>query len=668
MSFLDVAGASSPEFSRAPRLSAEAVKQAATDKAEELFRLAWGEPARPSARQWRAKESSALAMWISGPRRGQWHDFKSGSGGDILDYIAAQFLGLSSARDDFAAVLEEAARLCGYTEASAPSADVLQAIKLERLRASQKAEEAEAAQKAALVARLQEKAQEPAQSPAQAYLQSRGIDALPESGLAYLPPVSEPVRNRQWPALVVWAQDNDGRVMGGQRILTGSDGSKAPVDARKISFGNVAGYPARFPQSRKIPESREIAPFLNDGKAGQGLPLYIAEGPETALAIWQATGAEVWAVFGADFFAKAPAPIGRPIILCPDCDAPGSPAAEAFNRGCEELAARGCEVWIARAPEPEGSKRDFADTLQESGLEAVANALQKAAKFTPRDCQGRFTGSGAIEAQPVALPEFLEVAEVQARIKSRVRDFLELQALPYVKAKARLAELCENRDWAELGEIAELALIQTEPAPVLAIAASPGTGKSRGAREALADFISQGGLEELGGDIVFYLPTIKQAEEAARHAWDTRQSGWHITRGRSAINPFTREPMCERWQEAEAVARAGMPVKPTLCERETEHGLELCPHHAKCAYLRQWEGIEGKPVLRFETSAYLPLGGDGSGRTIALRVIDETIWRAFTRKADLPFDRWQAKRRVITDKDATPEEQAKAKQTAEDAT
>lgn len=613
----------SPEFS-------EAVKEAAIDRAEELFRLAWGEPQRPAAKQWRARDGSARAMWVQGPKRGRWHDFKSGAGGDVLEFVAVEFCGLSSAKDDFPRVLEEAARLCGIAKDEAPNLAQLEARKAERQKTAERATEAEDAQRAATVTGLQERASAAALSPAAAYLKGRGIDALPASGLANLPPVpGMAVLHPHRPALVVWAQDDFGRIMGGQRILICEDGGKAPEDPRKPSFGRISGYPARFPALR------------------ENSPLCMAEGPETALAIWQATGFEVWAVFGADFFATAPAPTGRQVILCPDADACDSQAAKAFERGCEALAARGCEVWIARPPEPKGSKRDFADTLKEQGPEAVAKALQSPVKFTPRDASGRFAGAGAIDCEPVAIPEFLEVAEARERIRQAIRKFLE-DAARFSEAKADWQAYCDSGASDPIPpEMTTKAEIATAPPPVLAIAASPGIGKSRIAREELARFE----LARFSGDVVFHAPTMKLAEEAAAHAQEL-QAGWHVTRGRSAMQPGSGYnggppllPMCARSEEAERAARAGLRVKPTLCERKTEDGLELCPHHATCPYVQQWLPLDNAPALRFEASVYLKLPSDGSGRKTGLRVIDETIWREFARTADLPFDAWLRPRR-----------------------
>ena len=148
---------------------------------------------------------------------------------------------------------------------------------------------------------------------------------------------------------MVWATDKNGTTTGGQRILIGRDLSKSAPDVRKRKpcFGAISGSVARFPAS----------------SPAEGAPLIIAEGPESALSIWQATGHEVWAVFGVSGWARAPIPLDRPIILAPDRDAPDSPAGIAFRKAVAHQLARGCDLRIAPAPEPVGSKRDLNDTL-----------------------------------------------------------------------------------------------------------------------------------------------------------------------------------------------------------------------------------------------------------------------------------------------------------------
>ena len=110
----------------------DTVKEATRDSADALFRAVWGEPVRASARQWRARDSSAHSMAISGPNRGQWYDFSAGFGGDILDFVAVHFCDLSRARDDFGRVIDEAARFCGLSLDKPVDLNGLQARKAAR--------------------------------------------------------------------------------------------------------------------------------------------------------------------------------------------------------------------------------------------------------------------------------------------------------------------------------------------------------------------------------------------------------------------------------------------------------------------------------------------------------------------------------------------------------
>lgn len=624
-----------------PELSRDAVRCALQEKAEELFRLAWGEPEKASTKNWRPKTNrkgkvSARSMAMRGRKRGQWFDHKAGTGGDLFDLVAVELCGLGSAQEDFPRVLQEAARFCGMAEGQSIDLEALTARKAAQRAEEARQEAADAKRKAALVKALRTRSEPLTGSPAAAYLKARGIEGLPE-GWSYLPPVPGlHVMHPEKPALVAWAIDADGTVTGGQRVLITEDGGKAKADTRKPAFGSISGSPARITAQ------------------AEGGPLCIAEGPETAAAIAQATGFEVWAVFGAGQFATAPAPLDRQVILCPDRDAPDSPAAEAFNRACDELRGQGVNLWIARAPEPEGSKRDLADTLQERGAEAVRAAIADAKPYA-RDSKGRFTGSGALPAEPLPMPDFLSPEEARERIRAEVQTFLD-KAAQWQAAKAAWAAYCEKDESRQIpDDLVPAAELAASPPPVLAIAASPGAGKSTITREVLAELdLSAFG----GGDVVFTAPTLKLAEEAAQHAQEL-QAGWHVTRGRSASQPGTHLPMCKRSKEAERVAKAGMRVRPTLCERKEGDEIVLCPHHATCPYVQQWRPLRDRPELRFEASAYLTLEGDGSGRKTGLQVVDESIWRLFNRKADLTFDGWLRPRKV------TPQAKGKAPTPAE---
>ncbi len=313
--------------------------------------MAFGEPVRPGAADWRARENDAVSMAMRGHKRGLWCDHSAGEGGDLLDLAAMVLCGLTSARSDFPRVLEEAA--CWLGDAPMPD------------RRKPKAKDTNERSYLRALVRSTEGWTGPVRgSPAETYLAGRGIRDLPETGLAFLPPVPcLRVRDPDCPALVVWAVDDAGHAVGGQRILIDDAGRKAAVKITKPAFGTIASTPARFP-------ARE------PGSASG--PLIIAEGPETALTIRAVTGLETWAVFGVSGWKRAPVPMDREVILAPDRDAPGSPAARAFAHALAHHLDRGCRLRIAEAPEPEGSKRDLNDTLMTRGAFAVLGAIAAA--------------------------------------------------------------------------------------------------------------------------------------------------------------------------------------------------------------------------------------------------------------------------------------------------
>ena len=55
------------------------------------------------------------------------------------------------------------------------------------------------------------------------------------------------VRGADHAAPVVWAQDETGKITGGQRILIERDGSKVDSDVGKPGFGSIGGSVGRFP-------------------------------------------------------------------------------------------------------------------------------------------------------------------------------------------------------------------------------------------------------------------------------------------------------------------------------------------------------------------------------------------------------------------------------------
>ena len=354
-----------------PQISIDAVREALRARADDLFREAFGQPVRPNAAEWRAKANEGIAMQMRGEKRGLWRDHTAGIGGDPFDLAARIFCGLDSAKSDFPRVLREAAGWAGITPDHAPDPERIAALRKERERAAATEDAQELQRRATLVREFAARAVPVAGTPAAIYLAGRGFNAVPEEGLAYLPPVldvaaAHPDIRIVQPgsaALVVWGTDAEGKVQGGQRILIDTDGTPIATGARKPNFATVKGAPGQFPA-----RTAELA---------KG-PLIVAEGPESALSAWEATGLETWTVFGVGGFATAPIPEGREIILAPDRDAPESPAGRAFRQAVAVLLERGHDLKVAMAPEPSGSKEDLNDTLKRAGLAEVKAAIDAA--------------------------------------------------------------------------------------------------------------------------------------------------------------------------------------------------------------------------------------------------------------------------------------------------
>lgn len=244
-------------------------------------------------------------------------------------------------------------------------------------------------------------------------------------------------------------------------------------------------------------------------------------------------------------------------------------------------------------------------------LKAVAAyAEELRAERVERDTGGRFVGAGALATdKPAERPEWLGVAEAAERIRQAVAGALD-------------------------------AVQAGQEGPVLAVAASPGAGKSRVAREVIAERMA-----ELGGDVAFHAPTLALAEEAAEHF---RQLGVEalVVRGREALRPDGAGPMCQRAGLVGLLKSAGLEVGANICQRKGPGGaVETCPHRSGCPWVEQWQGLPAGPVVRCLSHAHLWLP-DTSGRgEPALRVVDESCWGGALGEAEVPMAGWLGLRR-----------------------
>ncbi len=106
---------------------------------------------------------------------------------------------------------------------------------------------------------------------------------------------------------------------------------------------------------------------------GEGQPLALAEGIETALAVREATGWPVWATIAAGFMKEVIVPPEvREILIAADHDRAGLEAAHALAR---RLLREGRRVRVAVPPK---EKEDWLDALGRLGQEEVGHLLQGA--------------------------------------------------------------------------------------------------------------------------------------------------------------------------------------------------------------------------------------------------------------------------------------------------
>ena len=243
------------------------------------------------------------------------------------------------------------------------------------------------------------------------YLQSKGLDP------AVLPPslVCVPYLHPPCGAILGLATDEDGNVLAAQAIMIERDGQLA------TQFGDGSGKINKVGDKGWYSRSAVRMPGPVEG------PIVLAEGISTAIAIWQATGHECWAVLGAKRFSKVPLPEDRNVIIALDADNPDSPGAKDAAKALSELGQRRS----FKVVRPEGDRGyDFCDLLRDRGDSAVRDTIATAedVEHKPKSRRAKAERPGArdlrqetedgralIEEDSVHLTETLDLVEVAMR-------------------------------------------------------------------------------------------------------------------------------------------------------------------------------------------------------------------------------------------------------------
>ena len=338
-------------LSQAPHIDLTELRGALVDRIESLAENLLGPHNRSRSRrtQWRWGAHGSFSLELSGQKRGLWRDHEAGRGGSALELIRHIRGG------SFSDALAWGAQFAGIhvqERSNDPTQAAQEAAREAERRAEQERRQVE--QEAGDAADKQRRI-EWAQS-----LWARS-EPLPELAERYLIPIRGiPKPAAGWPASIRWLPDKtytwrsegpdgriiartlatagaiilastlpDGTLQGGQRVYLAPDGDalRDPEGIKvKRSHGVPSGAAARFPGPP-------------DG------PLLLAEGPETALSVWAATGHETWAACGS--LSNLRPERGRVVVLCRDDDPEHSPADKGLRRTVDRWRGEGVEVRVA---------------------------------------------------------------------------------------------------------------------------------------------------------------------------------------------------------------------------------------------------------------------------------------------------------------------------------
>lgn len=176
-----------------------------------------------------------------------------------------------------------------------------------------------------------------------------------------------------------------------------------------------------------------------------------------------------------------------------------------------------------------------------------------------------------------------------------------------------------------------------DPPPQVGVKAPAGSGKTEIVIGVIVEFWHL--LIDLNTDV--FAPTHALCDEwRGRLEVAARNAGVKVRvkviRGRGHGAPD--DPMCAKWELANEVARMGLPVTSTLCERKKDSDEnERCEHHATCRYIAQMR--DTLPAVRIWPHEYLFLPRPTGLPEPDLVIIDEQFWPVGIRSTSFGLDR-----------------------------
>ena len=505
----------------------------------------------------------SFKLELAGKKCGLWFDHEAGEGGDLLKLIQRRVTGNSFpqavawARDWLGWPPEGP----GPDQSAQDKARKREAERIAQAEASRQQAEAEAALEAQQRVR---KAQErwgravliQDGDPADLYLRKTRRIAPVKAW-----PSAVKFQSGHDPAAIFAATNLDGTVTAVQVITLTLAGEKRPVGSQKTdkwSHGVLKGSAVRLPG----PSDR---------------PLLLAEGPETGLSVWAATGYETWVALGGNI-ASIALPKDRRVILCADDDARSSQSRKKAKKLVRDLKAEGHDVVEAMPWEiHREDKTDFNDVMKFYGPEAVKARI-----------------SHAIDVGSAKVQLTVPIDEARSRLDRHVGAFF---------------------DYVGKGH---------ERPPVHALSVTLGVGKTETALKHATQTLKRLREDGTRDVIVIAVPEHRLSEEVAarfRRMPEAQGLSVAIWRGMDSKVPDAIDDirMCGNLDEVREAQRVYAKASKEVCPK--------CPLKAGCHYLMQQEQKADLWIVSHQVLFQKP--PDAVNRYgIGALVVDESPWQS----------------------------------------
>lgn len=546
--------------------STEALREALRENALDIVNSLQGGPPTKIARgtaYWGSKAS--FKLHLTGPKAGLWTDWEVGNrtngkqGGDIFaliqDRVGCNFAGAVAWGRQFLGWPSEG-------EYKAPD-------ETERVRRLKETADKKAKQDASAEADNQKRIKEARAiwDRSHSVTGTLGETYIAETRAIPLEIFPDCIKFDPVDGTVVFAASTiDGTIQAIQRIYltpeglnTKEQGNKDKTFNKKRSLGVLDGAAVRLPGTEK-----------------KG-PVCLAEGPETGLSVWAATGYETWITLGNNGIAKIQPPTDRPIIICRDDDPPSSNTIKSVSKVKALWMGDGLrvyEVWPWKTRRED--KSDFNDLIRTDGIAGV---------------KARF--EGLTDTQPSIAQFAVSLEDAQNLLTSRIGGF-------FTAAQAHKSS--------------------SEPPPVHGCCVTLGVGKTEAAINGVIQFHEQLTLNGDSRGIVFAVPEHKlSAQLRDRLLEKSPNLRVEILRGREAKQPNSDAPMCQNIETVREAESVFAKIKKEVC-------LE-CPFQNKCAYLAQ-EELQADVWIVAHPRMFHPLPAQIASRGIAALIVDESPWQA----------------------------------------